>query len=268
MLGLPTPATAEAAAATYRDHEDDEEHSSSLQRSLLRRAACTLGASMSTYTPCAQCHCLVRATDRACPFCGATISSASAAARVEIGSTAPRISRAAWLAVASSVAAFGTLGAGCLGATTKGDAPSLDASSDAAEDAQPAVDPACLTPDAGDFACGATICNAATEYCERTLANSCSYDYQSTEHEAVTCSRKNTGEPWPAACRQCPTCACINAHLPPSEMIGSDSRVWMCETKDGGGVQITTSKYTLCGGCYGSPPARLERLAASREERA
>jgi hypothetical protein len=48
-----------------------------------------------------------------------------------------------------------------------------------------------------------------------------------------------------ASCGSCPTCECLSASLYPG-----------CHCTDDGAGDITVS----CQGCYGSPPARLERL--------
>jgi hypothetical protein len=215
---------------------------------------------MTAYAPCAQCHCLVKAEDRECPFCGATMSSACAATRTEIGGGAPRMSRAAWLAVASSVAGFAALGTACLSGATADVAADTDAG-----DAQPPPDPACAIPDAGTFACGDASCDVATGFCARSVAEreACQAD-RASHDEHPACSTRQTSDTFPKQCLACPTCKCIVAHFPKNDGIrlpGYPYTEWSCDPLPAGGVQITQKTGQTCGACYGAPPSRLERIA-------
>jgi hypothetical protein len=84
----------------------------------------------------------------------------SAAMRSEIGGAAHRLSRGAWLAVASSVTAFGALCAACLSTSASG------ANAGAAETLATERDASCPSTDAGMFPCGdeGAACNLATQF--------------------------------------------------------------------------------------------------------
>jgi hypothetical protein len=196
-----------------------------------------------SYSECAECHRLVKAADRACPFCEATTMRARA--HLGVGSGAPRVSRAGWLAIASSVAAFGAIAAGCSDGKSTPES-NADAGTDAAF-AQLTV-PACAPPDGGLFACGEKYCRFPDEYCDRVVTNICDYQSGSTVSESNTCRTKHV-------------CSCSAARrllFPPP---GDGEPLLKCDDVDGGGVLITADKRQFCGACYGAPPSRLERFA-------
>jgi hypothetical protein len=61
-------------------------------------------------------------------------------------------------------------------------------------------------------------------------------------------------------CMSTPACSCITALLPDAS--SDDNGDWSsssCLDSDGGGVQVEYVSGS-CQGCYGAPPARLERL--------
>jgi hypothetical protein len=154
------------------------------------------------------------------------------------------MSRGTWLALGSLAIA------GCSGAIVSpsdGDAgPTATTGSDAASEsgargsdgAAPAPDAAHCTVDrSATFACGpAVTCNRATEYCRLTTGT----------HEPNGCE-PDDAYPFPPECVACPTVACLQAHATGSCLA--------TELDDGAGIGLA------CGGCYGAPPPRLERLA-------
>jgi hypothetical protein len=213
------------------------------------------------YSPCVACHRLVKAADPSCPFCNAAMSPAASGYGT---AEATLCSRAAWLAVASTVAAFAALGAGC---TRQTDDPSsrTDAGAGAETDppaaSSPGADAACITPESGTFMCGGASCDVATQYCDRYLKTNCIYNGKGTNspsnYEEASCRDRADRAPdnsFPPACLSCATCGCIG---PYAASASKDS----CAAIAGGGVVITHDQTTICGACYGSPPARLERLA-------
>ncbi|HEY8039332.1 MAG TPA: hypothetical protein VIF15_06035 [Polyangiaceae bacterium] len=114
--------------------------------------------------------------------------------------------------------------AGCSGAvasTPVGDGGSVVAK-EAGDDAGPAV-VACSSR-VGYFACGDRLCDRTTEVCYQ---GSCER-YDATSN---------------GACGPCPTCSC------------DGYRSCRCTEDEAGGITVS------CGGCYGAPPARLERAA-------
>src|SRR5215467_1297854 len=116
------------------------------------------------FTPCGSCHCLVKASDLACPFCDAPIVHVHLPPAPRLG----RMSRSMWFAVGSSVAATATVA--CLGGhgSQDGSASSLDGAAGASSSS--ASPPASLSagPTGSLCArspCGPTTCDITTEYC-------------------------------------------------------------------------------------------------------
>jgi hypothetical protein len=220
---------------------------------------------MDAYDVCQSCACHIKRHETNCPFCGAGHRSASRKAV-----RPSRMSRGQWLAFGSTLAVVG----GCSGAVdpvppsggntgqvsgmqplpdASFDAPSTqpgdDASSTPVPDGSVVADTS-PTPDAsqqpdvapgcnpsGSFACNPNLmCDSATQYCSMVSGGG-----------GIACESQTISPPFPAECAGCPTCDCISAHL-----------IANCHcTQMGEGVGIE------CAGCYGSPPARLERMATS-----
>jgi hypothetical protein len=182
---------------------------------------------MLPLAPCAACGNFVKTADALCPFCGATMATWRAR------SPAARMSRAAWLALGSSAAALGcavTLTA-CAGDDTDG----ATASAVTRDDGGSSSDAA----SAQTFACGDASCNIATEFCSDDTC----------QGGGASCTPIDGG--FPAVCAATPTCAC----LAPYE--ANSGYQFGCGVSDAGGM----TWFATCAGCYGSPPARLERLA-------
>lgn len=246
------------------------------------------------YEPCGSCHRHVKRQEALCPFCGAsrTATLPSAARRIR------NVSRAQWLVFGSTLVGMGCNGAvGSSGAAEGGkaekstavaapaagtggtvngghdasdadDATLADAVSPAedaraggndasiAEAAPEAGSPwgppdascprsgafACVGPDAGD---GGT-CDRATQYCNGFgTVSSC----EPLSRLAYATSFLDSG-----TCGSCPTCACI----PPN----NGSVQCTCFEDNFGG--LTVSCHSLAG-CYGSPPARVDRAPDSAQ---
>jgi hypothetical protein len=216
------------------------------------------------YEPCSGCACLVKREEASCPFCGAPRTPGHRRVR-----RVARMSRARWLAFGSALA-----GAGCTGLLAPAPAhEEEDASSDGASMADAAVrrdatvahdaakDRAAREVDAvaeagepdaavdpGPTWCGSTACDPATHYC----LGQC----QLFAPE-LSCGGYDQPD---AAWGPHPTCGSF----------GRCCASWgcqHCQEDDAGGVSISCS----CGGCYGSPPTRLDRArirrAASRTRR-
>jgi len=227
---------------------------------------------MTSFQPCSSCARHVRGADRACPFCGATVVRVRPpAARL------PRMSRARWLALGSTVALVGCNAVvassggdaghaeheagsgngddgsvppgrdgGVLADAGRGEASSVDEAGwitdsgtqgdGTAQDAEVSADGSVVcSARSGTFACGGQTCDRATQMCGPYGGGCVAYGtvLPNQQPEAGTCG-------------PCPTCACLEPTL------------WgacYCSEDDGGAIAIS------CGGCYGAPPARLERIA-------
>jgi hypothetical protein len=84
----------------------------------------------------------------------------------------------------------------------------------------------------GYFDCAGNLCDRSIQACYQ---NQCVWYGLLSSYEV----------PDAATCGPCPTCACLQGSLEGS---------CHCNNDPDGGLIIS------CGGCYGSPPARLERL--------
>jgi len=219
---------------------------------------------MSHFQPCPSCACHVRRTDPLCPFCGApNVPRGQRAPRV------PRMSRGQWLALGTTVALVGCTGTiasvpegdGGHESTASHDAGGTAPDSGAAvrpEEAGTVAETGTLaetgavvdaSPESsapldsgvacgersGFFSCGGNICDRAIQAC---YSNSCEW-YGNLSAIA-------TGGADAASCGSCPTCECLQPTLYTN---------CHCTEDDSGTIAIS------CGGCYGSPPARLERIA-------
>jgi hypothetical protein len=207
------------------------------------------------FVACSACACYVKREASGCPFCGAAIVTRAVRAVARA-----RMSRGQWLA-------FGSIAlAGCSGAIdsrpldggTTGESDAATAPADARlgeggiapHEASAApidgrgtepIDGSLLADGAGSacplrtgtFTCaGASVCDRHNQAC---LMSQCvSYGELPTVQA-----------PDAASCGPCPTCDCLMG------MLGGS-----CSCTDDGMGGITVS----CHACYGSPPARLERL--------
>jgi hypothetical protein len=196
---------------------------------MLRSRAMT----MLSLTPCPSCACHVKDGDATCPFCGASLPHVERSWRA-----APLKSRAAWLAFGSSLVAIA--GAATIGACSS-------ASSDD------------HTAGGATFPCGdAGACSVATQFCGVSAHQTgCGNDF----YLVYECAPKEGNLQFPAECLDLPKCTCVEAYLPapppPWENGGSGTS---CSEDDAGGVILTYGSGGQCAGCYGAPPARLERM--------
>jgi hypothetical protein len=87
----------------------------------------------------------------------------------------------------------------------------------------------------GTFACAGQTCDRSTQLCMENGSGCVAYDGVIPEQQ-----------PEAGSCGACPSCACLQPTL-----WGSCH----CTEDDAGSIAIS------CGGCYGAPPARLERIA-------
>lgn len=217
--------------------------------------------STGSFNPCASCRCLVKSHDATCPFCGALVLPRTGVAhRVH----APRMSRAMWLAFGSSIATAAGLACATsptVPTDTVGSASNVDPREDSGDHDADAIDAFVIdgegrtdgevplswaTCDAGTGCactpCGSSTCDTATEYCEEA-------HYKCTGQPSCTratfrCMPRTYG----VVCNAAPAISC---------------------TQDACGrvVQVATAEdcCSTCNigcatsGCYGSPPARLER---------
>jgi hypothetical protein len=115
--------------------------------------------------------------------------------------------------------------------------PDDDAHADAARGEAGYSSPDRSCPRHGTFACGSMSCDRATQVC---------FNSQCTSLASADVQRRFVDS---GACLACPSCACI-----PNQ--GDCNRGLSCFEDNFGGLTVTCSQ----GGCYGSPPARLDRL--------
>ena len=160
----------------------------------------------------------------------------------------PRMSRASWLAVASSIATFGALAAACSSRSeSEGDAVA-DAGLDVADAHLKVME--CATAATGTFACGDELCHFPDQYCATERTNTCNYMGTDPSTESNVCTTKHV-------------CSCASAERfligPP--VYGDPPQT--CTDIPGGGVRIVTDKTLFCGACYGAPPPRLRSMTAA-----
>jgi hypothetical protein len=219
---------------------------------------------MDAYEVCSSCACHIKRTELRCPFCAAPHASSARVARF-----ASRMSRAQWLAFGSTLTLVSCSGAvqPLPSSGTDSGSPSqqtADASTSPGWDARnptsatedsgrdtdavAAADAGSPTDDAateasacavtGAFTCNGTTCDRASQYCQMYNGGN-----------EVGCQADDAGFNFPPQCYGCPTCACIGQQL--------TGTCHCVDIDDGGGIGIE------CIGCYGAPPARLERLLAA-----
>jgi hypothetical protein len=212
-----------------------------------------------SFQPCSSCACHIKVSDARCPFCGAVNTR-----RPPRRGPAGRMSRAQWLAFGSValVGCVGTVaessgdGGGAVAQHDAGNTPAHDAGNQVqpppdsgiayetgtVQEAGPPVDSGIVVADdsgvscptrSGYFNCQGNVCDRSIQacqngYCEWYGALATSWQF-----------------PDAASCGPCPTCECLQ---------GSLSTSCHCSEDNQGTITIS------CGGCYGSPPARLERL--------
>jgi hypothetical protein len=205
-----------------------------------------------SFLPCASCACHIKVSDARCPFCGAVNTR-----RPPRRAPAARSSRAQWLAFGSValVGCVGTVaessggdGGGAVAQHDAGNTPAHDSGNqqvpppDAGTAPETGVSYEASLPEAsvscptrsGYFDCSANVCDRSIQAC---------YDGECLWYGALP---EYTGTiPDAASCGSCPTCACLKGTLYPN-----------CNCAEDGEGTIAIS----CAGCYGSPPARLERL--------
>jgi hypothetical protein len=179
---------------------------------------------MTSFQPCPSCARHVKRQDARCPFCGVPCPRRPMHAR-----TSRRTSRAQWLALGSTMALLG-----CSGGTASsgsGDAGGRDLAhaSEAGGD-----DVAACPTRSGYFTCGGNVCDRSIQVCVERSSLCVSVD---------ALGPIATGSP--VQCGACPTCECLQPSILSS---------CQCQQDDAGTISIS------CGGCYGAPPARLERL--------
>jgi len=133
----------------------------------------------------------------------------------------PRTSRARWLAFGSTLALLGCT------ANVASVAPTPDGG--ASNDTSIV---GCATR-TGYFSCDGNVCDRSIQACWQ---GSCEW-YGELSIDGI-----DTG----ASCGPCPTCSCLQTTL------GSS-----CQCTEDAEGDVTIS----CGGCYGAPPTRLERLS-------
>jgi hypothetical protein len=234
--------------------------------------------SYDAYEPCGTCRRHVKRQDAACPFCGAARKPEQPAATRRVRNA----SRAQWLAFGSTLLGIGcTAPVGSSGgsvgqdgspdgfsAMTAPDASTSGPINEGGQDASAAVDvstgnddgppeatdpwggPDASCPRSGMFTCGSSQCDRATQFCEGTCSESTRCGGV-IPGRCVPLSQLTTVEGFMegGTCGSCPTCACI----PPTNPSGMCS----CFEDNYGGLTVACSN----GGCYGSPPARLDRAA-------
>jgi hypothetical protein len=186
--------------------------------------------SMNAFAPCASCRCLVKSTDAACPFCGA-----EQLARAPRRGPGPRQSRAVWLAFGGALATMSSLACGSSSSSDDASSQQLLFCVDGAN----AKDP--------NFTCGERTCDPATQYCAHKNY-SCSNDGEFLGCDDYACK----------PLKDIPSCA--SGSLPS----GDDCAILITPDGSQAAELITYAEVDApCGsanaGCYGAPPARLER---------
>jgi hypothetical protein len=182
---------------------------------------------MDDFEVCGSCACHIKRSEPACPFCGAGHAPSPRNTRQPV----PRMSRGRWLAFGGTLALLG-----CSGTTEPsrgGDAGAISAVNPWGSLPGPEGCPAVLN---GTFVCGTSTCNRATEHCRLYAGGG-----------GGGCEANDAGYPFPAECLACPTCDCVTPTL-------ANARCTCTELDNGRGIGLE------CIGCYGAPPARLERL--------
>ncbi|HVH47712.1 MAG TPA: hypothetical protein VM925_35495 [Labilithrix sp.] len=187
------------------------------------------------------------------------------------------MSRGAWVAFGSSATLAGTATTGAVGMVvasclqsgtldyaevdgTATDGGAMDGTARPSD----AIDATHALPSGVRFACGEATCSWPRQYCLRQAEVDYRYScYDQPPNppigrlvwEKFFCLPADTDSTGtnaliPAQCRESPTCACFT---------DADAGVLCSEA---GWTVNEEHEIHGCGGCYGSPPARLERLRA------
>jgi hypothetical protein len=119
----------------------------------------------------------------------------------------------------------------------------VDAINDDGADGCGLPGPFVCRPAWGEMPPGGYICDAATQFCMKGPNG----------HGCTGFDTQYDSQPFPPQCLPCPTCECIFRYTT------WESNTHPCSCEDLGSGAIALS----CGGCYGSPPARLERFLRS-----
>jgi hypothetical protein len=220
---------------------------------------------------CTACACLVKADEASCPFCGATV----------LGSPRRlpqrRTSRGAWLAfgpvtfvgAVATGATCAVVTAACNGQTVADKfvvEPEASVPSTPVDTSMVTADASVPEPEAGEDAaralpCGDLTCAWPATYCSEYQMADCRYmcgqDPGGCQPPQSTfgCHPASV----PPQCASAPTCACVADAGGPFDTVGGAQSV---SCSNGGLYVKNTVTLTGCGGCYGCPPARLERLVA------
>lgn len=198
-------------------------------RHIDRRASRGTLVLMDSYVLCVSCDCFIKQQEQACPFCGAAAKKSPS----ERPRPTTRMSRGQWVALGTTLAAFGPLGCSSPSAPASGSTEQQQqtGTDDAGQDADPDADPIDTTVDA--IPCGATTCDRATQVCV-------SSDLHPTACQTIppTCAGRGA------------TCDCV------ASLLSSCA----CKSIAPGAIALTC--YNGSNGCYGSPPARIRRRPA------
>jgi len=224
---------------------------------------------MNVYHVCSGCDRYVKREDRVCPFCGIVMATIG---RDETRPPAAwaRMSRAQWLAYASTLTMVGCFGGRMVGAA-RDDGGSAGAvartiDGDARQGAEPA--PKGLAQDApatstAILPCGpdqdaGLSCDPTTQYC---FDDTYDYmgDYSCVPKDAGPLAASGGGDHCPCQADDSGIGCLFSRDL---TFDGSGQALcsgnFHCDEDDRGAVTVS------CHSCYGSPPARLERLAQRR----
>jgi hypothetical protein len=146
------------------------------------------------------------------------------------------VSRAHWLAFGSALAAMG-----CSGGRSSVSGSELTAGGEPDANANNTF---VCNPDMSQsyLDSGTLLCDRTTQFCSLlpSPVRGCLSEVD------------NPGT-FPVECRSDRTCACVNQH--------ERANCYCVDLDDAGAIGLS------CGGCYGSPPARLERLRRVRRTR-
>jgi len=233
---------------------------------------------MLSLSVCADCRRHIRSSEPRCPFCGGR-----AEATVQRSVSERRWSRAGWLAFGAAVSAtVAGLSAGCSDTAQDAQLPNDEF------DAQDAGFDVIVQPKLSSLARAVGLeeagircplganpipcapdrdCDPVTEYCSMQADTMCGHVSLSGRCMARRrAGIRESSDPFPAECGHCPTCECIVSRLPDpggptTDSSGSFTPSYSCQDIPNAGVVITHhTRMFSCGGCYGSPPARLERV--------
>ena len=237
----------------------------------------------------------MRVPSAECPFCGAAIVGATREGAKP--RSRRRVSRAVWLAWGSAACVALSAAAACTDSTperfavssTADAAVALGGDRDSANEDVDGSDAAVAVACSGTFECGRfshwtevfsdvppdggyadpdgshvndptvgplVTCDLATEICVQYSASGCTETHAQFINFDPACEPRAQHEP--VSRPSCPTCNTIRLKAKDDDFHYGGS----CEQlPDGGGVVLKYYQANGCGGCYGCPPARPERLA-------